>query len=171
MTRRAPTFILRGIVDLRLISLGTVKLIMTAGTSQFTAAGMKRAKNSPNWTLPFCQTINVVMSPKGEKAPPALAATTMLTQETTTNLLLLRAMVMTTAPIRRAVVRLSHTGERKNDSVPVIQYIVFRPNPLFMSHVVRASKTFLSSSAFMYVIATRRKRKSSTYSARLPMMA
>ena len=37
-------------------------------------------KKPRNGITPFCQTIKVVMSPKGEKAPPAFAATTMLIQ-------------------------------------------------------------------------------------------
>ncbi len=41
--------------------------------------------------MPFCQTISVVMSPKGLKAPPALAATTMLMQASATNSRLLVA--------------------------------------------------------------------------------
>ncbi len=54
------------------------------------------------------------MSPKGENAPPALAATTMLMQEMTMNLGDFAPMASTTAPMISAVVRLSRTLERKN---------------------------------------------------------
>ena len=40
----------------------------------------EQQKNSPNFTTPFCQTMSVVISPNGLKAPPALAATTTLMQ-------------------------------------------------------------------------------------------
>ena len=46
---------------------------------------MNSGKKPANGTRPFCQTISVVMSPNGLKAPPALAATTMLMQATATN--------------------------------------------------------------------------------------
>lgn len=37
--------------------------------------GMNSVKNSRKETMPFCQTITVVISPNGLNAPPALAAT------------------------------------------------------------------------------------------------
>ena len=37
-------------------------------------------KNPKNGITPFCQTIRVVISPNGENAPPALAATTIFIQ-------------------------------------------------------------------------------------------
>jgi hypothetical protein len=54
--------------------------MQAAGTSQFVRDGKNNAKNSKNFNDPLCQTMSVVMSPKGLKAPPALAATTMLMQ-------------------------------------------------------------------------------------------
>ena len=39
---------------------------------------MKSLKKVKKSTIPACQTIKVVMSPNGLKAPPAFAATTML---------------------------------------------------------------------------------------------
>ena len=100
-----------------------------AGTSQLTIDGTTIMKNWVNSTLPFCHTINVVMSPKGENAPPALAATTILMQASATNLRFEAAMAMTTAPMRRAVVRLSAIGERKKASSPVLQKIPRREKP------------------------------------------
>ena len=64
---------------------GIARCMSAAGTSQLTNDGKKRTKNSKNESLPLCHTIRVVMSPKGEKAPPALAATTMLMQASATN--------------------------------------------------------------------------------------
>ncbi|MNT43935.1 hypothetical protein D3C72_1804320 [compost metagenome] len=61
------------------------------------------------------------MSPNGEKAPPALAATTMLMHETVTKRGLPAPTAITTAPITRAVVRLSATGLRQNARPPVTQ--------------------------------------------------
>jgi len=100
---------------------GIPKCMMMAGTSQFTSDGTKSAKNSRNVTLSFCQTIRVVMSPKGENAPPAFAATTMLMKPMATNFGESLPIARTTAPITRDVVRLSSTPERKNARVPVIQ--------------------------------------------------
>ena len=91
-----------------------------------------------NSTLPFCQTIRVVISPKGEKAPPALAATTTLIQATMTNLRLLPPTAMTTAPMSSAVVRLSAKGEIKNESAPVTQKTVRRVNPRLTSQERKA---------------------------------
>src|SRR5699024_1498458 len=56
---------------------GKKKHIKKAGTKKITAEGKNNAKNSKNFTFPACHTSNVVISPKGLKAPPALAATTM----------------------------------------------------------------------------------------------
>jgi hypothetical protein len=123
--------------------------MQTAGTSQLISEGMKRAKKLKKSTLPFCQTIRVVMSPKGEKAPPALAAMTMLMHETTMKAGLLAPTAITTAPISRAVVRLSATGEMKKASRPVIQKIWRRVNPLLTSHERSARKVLRSSSALM----------------------
>ena len=53
------------------------------------------------------------MSPKGEKAPPAFAATTILIQAKQIKGLLPLATAITTAHIKRAVVRLSAIGEIK----------------------------------------------------------
>ena len=100
---------------------GRAKNKMTAGTSQFTTDGTNRAKKSPNASLPSCQTINVVMSPNGLKAPPALAATTVETAVMVTKRGLSRPKARTTAPITSAVVRLSSTADRKKAKIPVSQ--------------------------------------------------
>ena len=71
----------------------------------------------------FCQTINVVISPKGEKAPPALAATTILMQAIHIKLLFPFATAITTAHINNAVVKLSAIGDIKKESIPVITKI------------------------------------------------
>ncbi len=71
--------------------------------------------------MPFCQTIRVVMSPKGLKAPPALAATTTLMQARLTNRALAPPTVRITAHISSAVVMLSAIGEMKKASRPVSQ--------------------------------------------------
>ena len=95
--------------------------MMTAGTSQFTSEGTNSAKNSKNVTLSFCQTIRVVMSPKGENAPPAFAATTMLMKAMAMNFGDSLPIARTTAPMTKAVVKLSRMPERKNANVPVSQ--------------------------------------------------
>ncbi|MNG37507.1 hypothetical protein D3C84_1248830 [compost metagenome] len=64
---------------------GTLKCMSVAGTRKFTSDGRKRWKNSKNASFPFCHTISEVMSPNGEKTPPALAATTMMMQPMTMN--------------------------------------------------------------------------------------
>src|SRR5699024_4361833 len=97
------------------------KLIKKAGIKKFTAEGKNKAKNSKNFTCPACHTMSVVISPKGLKAPPALAATTMFTQLMAINLPCPSATFMTTAHMRSAVVKLSATGEIKNAKIPVIQ--------------------------------------------------
>jgi hypothetical protein len=82
---------------------------------------MNSRKKVWNGMMPFCQTISVVMSPKGLKAPPALAATTILMQPSTTKRGLSAPTAITTAHISSAVVRLSATGEMKKARKPVIQ--------------------------------------------------
>ena len=83
--------------------------------------GSNSWKKSWNGSMPFCQTISVVMSPNGLNAPPALAPTTILIQDRDTNLALSRPTAITTAHMIRAVVRLSATGDRQNARIPVIQ--------------------------------------------------
>ena len=87
---------------------------------KFTTDGTKILKKSKNETNPRCQTISVVISPNGEKAPPALAATTMLIRPGTTKALLPRPATITTVPSIRAVVKLSAIGERKKAIIPEI---------------------------------------------------
>ena len=60
------------------------------------------------------------MSPNGEKAPPALAATTILIHAKQINFLLPLATAITTAHISNAVVKLSAIGDIKKESTPVI---------------------------------------------------
>ena len=102
-------------------SSGTAKCMIAAGTTQLTREGMNRAKKVPKPTIPFCQTIRVVMSPKGLKAPPALAPMTTLMQPRETKVGLERPTARSTAHISSAVVRLSATGEMKKASRPVSQ--------------------------------------------------
>ena len=101
--------------------LVTAKFIIRAGTKKLTSDGINKFRNSPNSRIPFCHTINVVMSPNGLKAPPALAATTMLMQARLTNLGLPLPTARTTAHIINAVVRLSAIGDIKKAKRPVIQ--------------------------------------------------
>ena len=61
-------------------TLGTANDIRIAGTRKLTALGRNSSRNVAKSTTPRCQTISVVMSPNGLKAPPALAATTILMQ-------------------------------------------------------------------------------------------
>ncbi len=82
---------------------------------------MNRAKNPQKLTIPFCQTINVVISPNGLNAPPALAATTILIQAIETKRVLVPPTASTTAHINNAVVKLSATGEIKKARIPVNQ--------------------------------------------------
>src|SRR3569832_546619 len=67
--------------------------------------------------------MSVVMSPKGLKAPPALAATTMMMQDTATKRGCPTPTASTTAAMMSAVVRLSATAEMKKPSRPVSQKI------------------------------------------------
>jgi hypothetical protein len=103
------------------------KLIRHAGTNQLTKAGMNKLKKVQKVMRPllacmfFCQTIKVVMSPNGLNAPPAFAATTKLMQASKTNFVLLPPTANTTAPISKAVVRLSAIGDMKKASKPVTQ--------------------------------------------------
>ena len=69
--------------------------------------------------MPACQTIRVVISPKGLKAPPAFAATTILIQPIDKNLVLPFPHANKTEHITKAVVKLSAIGERKNVIIPV----------------------------------------------------
>ena len=82
---------------------------------------MTKAKNVKNSTLPACQTIKVVISPKGLNAPPAFAATTILIQAIEINFGLEMPTAITTAQRTKAVVRLSASGDIKNAITPVIQ--------------------------------------------------
>ena len=108
-----------------------------------------------------CHAMSVVMSPNGLKAPPALAATTTLMQATTTNFGRSRPTASATAPMIRAVVRLSAIGEMTNASPPVIQKIARRLKPRLASHARRAAKTPRSPSVFTKVIAASRNSISS----------
>ena len=141
--------------------------MMAAGTSQFTSDGRKRAKNPEKGMSPFCHTISVVMSPKGENAPPALAATTMLISDTSTKRGLPTPTLSTTVPISSAVVRLSAIGEMQNANAPVIQNRLRKLKPRDTNHPRSASNTPRSSIELMYVIAASKNKKSSAYSSRL----
>ena len=89
------------------------------------------------------------MSPKGLKAPPALAATTMLMQATVMNLGLPAPTAMTTAPMIRAVVRLSASGEMKNASSPVSQNRLRSEKPDEINHARKALNTSRSCRVLM----------------------
>src|SRR5699024_9357107 len=121
ITMGAPRFMRTASSVLMGLPLGRKKLIKKAGTKKFTAEGKNKAKNSKNFTFPACHTINVVISPKGLKAPPALAATTMFTQLMAINLPCPSATFMITAHMSNTVVKLSATGEMKKAKIPVIQ--------------------------------------------------
>ena len=94
---------------------------MNAGMIKFTNEGRNNLKNWKNSTYPACQTIKVVISPKGLNAPPAFAATTILTQLILVKFLLPFPTAKTTEHIVRAVVKLSAMGDKKNAIKPVIQ--------------------------------------------------
>jgi len=94
---------------------------------KLTTEGKKSTKNPQKSTIPFCQTINVVISPNGENAPPALALTTMFIQANITKRELSPPTAITTAHINRAVVKLSAMGEIKNAKIPVIQNNALNP--------------------------------------------
>jgi len=78
------------------------------------------------------------MSPNGEKVPPALAATTIFIHDKVINFLLSPSMAITTAPMSRAVVRLSAIGEITKERKPVIQKTALKENPFETSRVLRA---------------------------------
>lgn len=86
-----------------------------AGISQFTKLGTMMWGKSRMPNFPFCQIIRVVMSPKGEKAPPAFDATTMLTRLSVMKSSWEDPTDRMTAPMRSAVVRLSARGERRKE--------------------------------------------------------
>src|SRR5690606_8944443 len=145
---------------------GTANDISSAGTNQLTSDGRNNRKKSANGTMFFCHTINVVTSPKGLKAPPALAATTTLIQPTATNFSCVPPTASTITPITSAVVILSATGEMKNASRPVSQKITRNENPRETSQPRMASKTLRSSSTLTYVIAASRNSSTSANSSR-----
>jgi hypothetical protein len=97
------------------------KCIKTAGTTKLTSEGRHSRKKSLKATNPFCHTISVVMSPKGENAPPALAATTILMHPVPMNFLFSLPTASSTAHRTSAVVRLSRTGDNTKASPPVNQ--------------------------------------------------
>ncbi len=138
-----------------------------AVTNQFTTDGTSSAKNSANCTCPFCQTISVVMSPNGLKAPPALAATTILIQARAMKRWSLPPTDITTVDINNAVARLSATGDIKKAIPPVIQNICRRENPWLTSQARSTSKIPRSSMVLMKVMAANRNRNSSANSSRL----
>ena len=106
---------------------------------------MKIAKKSKKLSIPFCQTIKVVISPKGENAPPALAATTILTHPIEINLLLSFPTAKRTAHKTNAVVRLSAMGDKKKAITPVITNNCLYVKPLLVSQDLNALKTSLLS--------------------------
>src|SRR5688572_4120659 len=122
------------------------KCMHSAGTSQLASDGRNKLKNPVNETMPFCHTIKVVMSPKGLKAPPALAATTILMQAGTRNLGLPRPTLNMTAPITSAVVRLSRMGDSTKADSPVSQNMLGNEKRLATIQDRKAAKTFRSSS-------------------------
>ena len=146
---KAPRFISMVSDSASGCSFGIVKLIMVAGTMKFTSDGRNRLKNSKKLACPLCHTIRVVISPKGLKAPPALAATTILIQETAMNEGLPAPTDRTTAPINSAVVKLSAIGDRKKAIKPVIQNNARLPNFRLTSQERSASNTFRSVIALM----------------------
>ena len=85
--------------------------------------GTKILKKSKNETNPRCHTIKVVISPKGENAPPAFAATTMFISPGTIKALLPLPATITTVPRISAVVKLSAIGDRKKAITPEIKKI------------------------------------------------
>ena len=103
------------------LPLVTANDMMVAGIIKLTTAGINNAKNSLNSRMPFCHTINVVISPKGLNAPPAFAPTTMLTQAIAIKSGRPCPTAIITAHITNAVVRLSAIGEMKNAKIPVNQ--------------------------------------------------
>ena len=120
-TPHAPRWSRRASPDTVGRAAGTAVAISAAGTSQLTSAGRNSARKAATGTFPFCHTMSVVMSPKGENTPPALAATTMLIMATVTKRGCPAPTLSATVPMTSAVVRLSATGEMQNASAPVIQ--------------------------------------------------
>ena len=113
---------------------------------------------------PFCHTIKVVISPKGENAPPALAATTILIQAKQMNFLLPFATAITTAHINSAVVKLSAIGDIKKESTPVMIKIFLKSKPIFTNQALKTSNTFLSVMVLIKVIATNKNINNSANS-------
>jgi len=100
---------------------GIKRLKKNAVISHPTIDAGKRYKKSTKVPLPSTHTIKVVISPNGDHAPPAFAATTMLTAAGTTNALFSLSIVINTVERISAVVKLSAIGEIKNAKTPVIQ--------------------------------------------------
>ena len=125
--------------------------------------GKKILKNDVNKSILFCHIIRVVISPKGLNAPPALAATTVLIQHIFINLLSLLKDVIT-EHIIKAVVKLSAIGDKKNDNIPVNQYIFLYDSFFLIIIDFNSSNIFLSFMEFIYVIVTKRNKNNSAYS-------
>mmetsp|Transcript_7660 Transcript_7660/g.47284 ORF Transcript_7660/g.47284 Transcript_7660/m.47284 type:complete len:226 (-) Transcript_7660:824-1501(-) len=121
-----------------------VRDMRLAGTNQLTKEGSRSSTKSGMSSLCFCQTMSVVTSPKGLNAPPAFDATIVLMNPSTTKLGCPLPTVLMTAPIRRAVVRLSASGERKKAISPVTQNMVFRLYSFSTRNTLRYPKTLSS---------------------------
>ena len=84
--------------------------VRNAVTPQPSIAAGNKKRNSVKSPFPSTHTIKVVISPNGDHAPPALAATTMLMAPGTKNALFSLSIVNNTVERISAVVRLSATG-------------------------------------------------------------
>ena len=129
--------------------LGTKGYMINAGTTQFSNDGINKKANFKVSTLPEVQTIRVVISPKGLQAPPALAATTILIKAGIINLEFPLLTAKATVDIKRALVKLSASGERKNVIVPVAQKSGRKPRPFLKSQERKERKTSRSSKVFI----------------------
>jgi hypothetical protein len=90
--------------------------MIAAGSGQFTRDGMLRVRNWMVVTLPDVQTMRVVMSPKGDHAPPALAAMMISMNAGIMNRLLPPLTAPATVVMRSALVRLSARREAESDA-------------------------------------------------------
>ena len=127
-------------------------------------AGNKN-KKSTNVPFPAVQAIRVVISPNGDQAPPAFAATTILIAPGTKKAFFFCSIVINTVDKISAVVKLSAIGDIKNAKNPVIQNNCLYVYPFEIRLYFNFSNTPICIIVSIYVIATNKKKKISAISS------
>jgi len=109
------------------------------------------------------QAISVVISPNGDQAQPALAATTIFIATGTKNFLFLERAIATVDNIN-AVVRLSAIGDKKKAINQITQKSFLYEYHLLTNFFLKTSNTHLSTITSIKVIATSKKKNISEIS-------